>query len=1027
MSRPLSAKPVYLTHDDIRKARANIAAYEWAAASFADMKRYADDWFVYSDDLLRDAVMGMKEEAFAYALNGCPACGKPFPVWDLQAMKEVASDLRDWPRRTITCPHCAVVLPNEQYPDEGRGIGIGGKGYYPLGLWNFTLCTWLFGGVAGEEGLITKLLYLYLITEEERYAERAIVLLDIVSALMPDTRGPRDFAAFGSDSEYGRIHLLTSIVHRVKKYWAIDYSWLYDRQELDRPSPALARLGRQATIRANIEEMLDHYMLEEPGGVPYDLRGGNLTNLQNHETDGIKAMLAVGLALGKPSYCDWGVRAMEALFFNTLGGDGMYYEGSYGYSLGASTIFLDIALMGMQASTDEQLQSFHPFGCERLYRFAVELPGDMLCQGHMPCYGDWKTDKRTGTEADAKVLSYAYRGAAAFARHSPDAGLRKRAGEQLRRLYPHVLPQLGKLGLDLFGEHPEPADAGRHAFALPERGTLLGQAGLAILRDANETTVLLRYGPGSVHGHDDALALQLYACGQEVTADIGYLYYGSNGHLGWASKAIAHNTVVVDRDSRLPGRSIYKPFAGGELLLFHESANASALEASAPDLYGVETYRRLLALVPLAGGSSYVVDVFAVDGAETADYAFHAFHEPSELALSGALAVETAGWTLEGHDEACAGSPRPYYDHPTQSFGERLTAGETFDRCLEDEHPRGWTPIPNNGYGYVFDLKRYEPDDGGFVAVWRSESGRVLRLFGLTEEKDRLFTGKGPSLQGEQRHPMLIWRSGARKRFSAIMQALPAASETGYDGVLVKEVRQVDTGSGAMTGMKVVLSDGSADYWVYGVDAGTAVVQTTHGPWRVAGRCAWIRLSANGELLRNELIDGASTSFGSCVLQAPVEHSVPIAAVDAAEGTIALAEPMASGQDARGWVRIRSARTGRTAVYRLRSLTKDRMTILLSDSPILSKGVVQRVSVGEQDGLTRLDSRYPLPLGSDLVHPGAASPFEGRTIRGAWGGTAVIRGVPAMKRLVVEISVPFRQEEPFDILGIEAGDAVLQA
>lgn len=1011
-------REVYFSADDVRRARSNVGRFEWAAASVAGMKRIADEWMDFPDDMLLDAAIQMKTESFAYCLNGCPHCGKPMPVWDTAALTKVVSHLREWPKRRLTCPHCATVLPNESYPDEGQGLKIGDRAFYPLGLWNFATCAFLFGGVSGEEGLVTKLTYLYLITGEDRYAAKAIVLLDALSALAPDTIGPRDFAPYGSDAVYGRINLLTSIVHRVKKYWAIDYGWLYDRPELDRPSPALARLGRQSSVRDNIETLLNDYMLDEPGGVKYNLRGGNLTNLQNHETDGIKAMLAVGLALRNASYCDWGVRAMEAILFNTLGRDGMYYEGSLGYSLGAATIFIDIALMGMQASTPAQLESFHPFSFERLYRFTVQLPVEMLCQGHMPCYGDWKPDKRTGTEPDASVLSYAYRAATVFARYSPDAELRRSALEQARLLYPYVQDQLGKLGLDLFCDHAAgETEAGGRRDVSPRQSTLLGQAGIVSMRDRNRTTAMIRYGPNSGHCHDDALALQWYAYGKEITADIGYRYHGSNGHLGWASKSIAHNTVVVDSDTAMKGHPIYKPFAGGELSFLHESGAVVAMEAAAPELYGTDVFQRMTALVPLDEHVSYIVDCFAVEGAERADYAFHAFHEGSRLELAGVRPLESMAWTLAGLDAEANGSGKLYFDHPSRSFGERLTVGESFTEFLEDERPRSWIPDLNNGYGFIYDIRPHEAAGGDFAATWSSTDGYKLQLFGMGDAQDQLIAGQFPNLEGDIHHPMLVWRShSGKKLFQAVMQTFL----DGYAGLRVEHVKRVDVDSASLSGLIVELSDGATDYWVYGVRYGEAGLQTRAGLWHVAGRCAWLRVSPAGDVQDRALIQGAFMRIGDVTVRHPVAGPIRIESVDVAGNAITLAEPLSDGT-AR-WIRCRSARTGKTSAYRIHSVEADRRTIRLADSLVLSKGVVERVEPVE--GRERLASRYPMPLGSDLVHQGAASPFEGRTIRGSHGGVAVIRGVPALKVLEIEPGVPFRAEEPFDILGLEPGDVV---
>ncbi|WP_213528091.1 heparinase II/III domain-containing protein [Paenibacillus cisolokensis] len=77
---------------------------------------------------------------------------------------------------------------------------------------------------------------------------------------------------------------------------------------------------------------------------------------------------------------------------------------------------------------------------------------------------------------------------------------------------------------------------------------MMGQSGVSIIRSSGDTTALMRFGRNNTHGHDDVLAYSYYAGGKEISADIGYSVYGTNAHYGWASKSIAHNTVVVNQD-----------------------------------------------------------------------------------------------------------------------------------------------------------------------------------------------------------------------------------------------------------------------------------------------------------------------------------------------------------------------------------------------------------------------------------------------------------------------------------------------
>ncbi|WP_027415476.1 hypothetical protein [Aneurinibacillus terranovensis] len=287
----------YFTAENIAMAKHNIEVLPWAKKAFAEYRRIADTFLAaHSDDKIYDCVLGMKDQTFAYGISGCPHCKKPFPTTpDKESL--IFSEI---PHKKVTCLHCQQSFPNEKYEDKGNGLVVDGKAYYLIGMWNFYTGGKLLGGVRNHEGLVTVLAYLYMITGEEKYAHKALVILDAFSAVFLHTIGPRDFTEYGSRFEIGRLHLLTSVVNRVKAFLAHDYDWLYHFDILDKPSPGRSKLGREGTMRENIEAMLQDYLLKAPGGPEYDLKNGNITELHNHEADGVRAMLAVGLVLDLP-------------------------------------------------------------------------------------------------------------------------------------------------------------------------------------------------------------------------------------------------------------------------------------------------------------------------------------------------------------------------------------------------------------------------------------------------------------------------------------------------------------------------------------------------------------------------------------------------------------------------------------------------------------------------------------------------------------------------------------------------------
>lgn len=1026
-------KGFYIGAEQVEIALEQKSRLAWAERMMEEMRRECDEFLQLEDSFVYEVILSMRGQTFAYGITGCPACGSAYPA----RPEELALCLSGWesfPAKTVTCPACQTVVPNEKFPDDGSGFQYNGKAYYPIGLWNFAVAGQWLGGVRNHEGMVTKLTYLYMLTGEERYARRAIVLLDAFSAIWAGTMGPRDFTPFGSPFEIGRLHLLTSIVFRVKVFLAHDYDWLSGLPLMNELSTGcrLAGTGDKLTIRGNILRMLEDYLLDEPGGPVYDLRGGKLTLLNNHEADGVRAMLAVGLALDIPSYCRWGVQAVRGFIYNAIGRDGMYFEGSFGYSMFTIGVLLDMALLAQKAASayGNGAEEFQPFNSRRFFRFAVQNPLAMSCQGHLPSNGDWGRDVYIGTEIQPEVLSVVYRSALHFAYYATDAGIREEARSVLERFRDHVDRMGGTSGIELFLPHPQ-GEAASSDDARPASGiTLAGQAGYIVLRDKYDMTLLTRYGPNLTHAHDDVLSYQWFADGRELTADLGYGIYGTNSHLGWASKMIAHPTVVLRQDEQMERGQIYKPFAGGEAKAIYEHGGWAASECEAADLYGAERYQRLLAAVPLSGSRSYVLDIFDVKAEGGKDLSFHAFHEASELDVSGFTAVSCSAWTLAGAASKDPGESLQY-DCPGLSFGERLTTGETFEKLLPGEEERLWTTQPNNGYGYIYDIRRLQPDGGHgcggeFVhACWRTADSNVHRHV-LLEGEENLYTGMGPNLDGSCVHPFLIIHSEREsQRFTSVTYA--------GDGVFLVSARNAmvqGTNGGTATALRLEWSDGTRDLWLYSVETDVYTWQAAEGKVTVKGRCGCVRLEgaarktiyvhavASREVHftpcsgDEEYFEGQWSAFGFG------QEEYEVAWIDWKASRLAVhgLSPETSWGRKPRFIGLRGASRSAVTVYPASldaALEPGNCIVNLLDEMIVSIGVVAET---DED---RIKTGIPLPFAA----PGAGkSAFYGMRVIGVSGGEAVIQDVPDLTTLSVRIIRPFQIGEFFDI--VDADDVM---
>jgi hypothetical protein len=984
----------YFNLEHAEMAKKNIQTHNWAQTAFDRMKAECDAFITtFDDEELYACILGMKNEVFAYGINGCPNCKQSFPI----APEKQAQMFSRFPKKQLTCLNCRMTFPNDRFPDNGEGFMLDGKPYYLIGMWNFYTAGQLLGGVRDHEGMVTRLVYLYMITREQKYATKALVILDAFSSIYPGTIGPRDFTPYGSKQEMGRLHLLTSVVFRVKVFLAHDFDWLHDFDELDALSPALLQLGGTESMRNNIENMLQDYLLTEPGGPEYNLDGGNLTGLHNHEADGVRAMLAVGHVLAHDSYKKWGIQAAEAYLYNAIGRDGMYFEGSYGYSISVITMLTDIALFAMNASSKEQLASFHPFNTSRFFKFCVENPLQMLCQGHLPAYGDWGRDVGSSTQPDARVLEAVYRSALQFYYFTTNPSIKQRALDSMLEVYPLVNGRLGSTGLDLFLFHPAHNTAS--AYSPPSEAIILGQAGINILRGPDNQTVLMRTGANMTHSHDDALGFTYYAHGKEISADIGYAIYGTNGHYGWGTRGIAHNTVVVNRDIGVKRDQIYKPFSGGSLLTLFKSDLVSAMEGEAASLYGTQAYQRMVGMAAVSDASSYLVDFFYVEGANESDYAFHAFQEDSTLSLYFTAESENQHWTLAGIDNR---GKKPYFDEPGKSFGERLAAGETFTPLLSGEKAQGWTPEINNGYGFIYNVQEYRPLTNTFAADWKSSQSYTLKLFHLCDLSDRIFTGFYSSLEGSQKRPMVVIRSSRpQKQFASVMQTLK-------DGAVecVTDVQRLFTRGCQVIAFAVRLVNGNIDFWVYSPVFQRMSVRTQFGEWNIHGRCGWIRTDKTGALLSGSCINASSMRFLEHTVQRekPAWFTIQDLNRDGQCFTCELPEDISGVR----YIKVASSPSGKSSIYPVSRMerTGKMVKLTFSDSFILSKG---KVSTSTKKTI-RSDS--PLPLSPSFI---------GKKIIGSNRGSGIVTGFKNLSELTVSFQTPFSNGETFIITDVEAG------
>ena len=185
----------------------------------------------------------------------------------------------------------------------------------------------------------------------------------------------------------------------------------------------------------------------------------------------------------------------------------------------------------------------------------------------------------------------------------------------------------------------------------------LGGYGLAVLESGEEGSrrgVSMYYGfSGGGHGHRDRLTLEMQAFDRPMMTDMGYPAHWLAKNAYWTSNTISHYAVVVDQHwQETMNRAFLNTLARSSHV---QLMDAEAAHAAYPSVCSL--YRRTSALIDAGLDSSYLLDVFRVDGGYQHDYSFHGPPFP-EFTVAGAQPgpVQTEG-TVMGEDVPFAGAP----------------------------------------------------------------------------------------------------------------------------------------------------------------------------------------------------------------------------------------------------------------------------------------------------------------------------------------------------------------------------------
>ncbi len=157
------------------------------------------------------------------------------------------------------------------------------------------------------------------------------------------------------------------------------------------------------------------------------------------------------------------------------------------------------------------------------------------------------------------------------------------------------------------------------------------EGAIGVLR-SDEITLLMKYAKhGMGHGHFDRLGFMLYNGADEVIQDYGSARWvnidhkDGGGYLkennSWAKQTVAHNTLVIDKDSHFGGKVKVADKSSGTPYYFFSSPDLSVTSAKELHAYGGVSMHRTMVLVKMEElENPLAIDLFSVQAPEGSRY-----------------------------------------------------------------------------------------------------------------------------------------------------------------------------------------------------------------------------------------------------------------------------------------------------------------------------------------------------------------------------------------------------------------------
>lgn len=878
---PLKDRRTLFTDEAVARARKNVATYPSARAVADSWIRIADEWVTWDDAELAGLIASasVPRDWGVSASSRCPECGNVIgdpnnkPGWIVDPRKPFK----------VTCPICDSVFPTndfETYYRSGFKTKIGWDTKYVDDGWGWTdpktgeKQWWVaFANHWTMHGKLMPVMHAlgraYLLTGDERYAHKALVLLHRYAEVYPEMD-------YESQSRYGTMmramgrrypgkiayntwetDLVTALAEAYDACWdAIDGD-----EELQRFT---GKSGKQ--IRAFIEANL----LEDAIDAYFD--GKILGNFGMHQST--LAHLAIVRQYGEQekwfdllmneSSRNYQHLGLRFALYNVIFRDGIPFETSSHYNSIWVRKITEYASLLDRAGKE-------PFDIPKLRRLYDGVLAQVVARGHNPSVGDGGSVWGGIFPQDPASFQTAYRqyGDPRYLRFLIAMyGLPKDGGfNTFESLFhpPIEVPQA------LTGEpvtHP------------PLSSRLLGGYGMGILNNPQDSVAAaVYYGVISSHGHFDRLHFELFANGHPMMPDLGYpdaMNEFVPGIYTWSKNTIAHNTVMVDASRQ-------RENVPGTVELFADGGFARVMDISAPGTYPqCDQYRRAMIQVDCGDEQSYFVDVFTVSGGGQHDYSLHG--PPGSF--------ETIGGEWSG-------------PHSGTLAGEDVEVGEIYDdpKLGAPGYKGGYSGYTGSGFQHFYNVRRHNSVDGGgdTVAQWSHEKDPAakLRIRVLPQPQQQLILAN--ARVSPVKHPEVLTYLIARRTSASSVEPqgenltsrFVSVIEPFKDEPLIKRIRTIPLAGGTGTAIEIVRGDGGSDVVIYDVE--NSKKNVLDGAISTDARVAIVRRGPSGHLSGRFFADGTLLAVDGDRVEGSARTG-PVVSVDAARSEIRIKPDQAEAQ-----------------------------------------------------------------------------------------------------------------------------------